>query len=341
MELEIAIVGAGHWGPNLIRNLSSNPRSNVRWVIDASDDRRAQVAQRFPGVRTGSDLTEALADDAVGAVVVATPTKTHFDIVSKALEAGRHVFVEKPLAASLEEGVALAELAERVDRRLFVGHVFLFNGAVRFVHDVIGRGDLGDLCHITMARTNLGPVRVDVNAAWDLASHDISILNQWLGALPAQVSAVGGAWLNPGVADAIFATLSYESGVIANLHVSWLNPRKGREVTVVGTQRMLVFDDLSMDEPVRIYDRGVHDAPPVADLADSFVAYRTSIRDGAITIPRVPFSEPLKAECDHFVDHVLDGGPAVSSAKVGLDVLRVLDAIDRSVAAGGAPVSLA
>ncbi len=233
----VAVVGAGHWGPNLIRNFHDHPQSEVRWVIERDATRLEEVRARFPGVRVASDVHAALGDPRVDAVVVATPTSTHHEVVKAALLAGKHVLVEKPLATDVHHGEELVELGHRAGRVLMVGHVFLYNAAVREVRHYIESGTLGRVYYVSMVRTNLGPIRGDVNAAWDLASHDVSIANYWLQAEPVGATAWGGAWLNEGIEDAVFATLRYPNGVLAHLHASWLHPRKARDITVVGDRR--------------------------------------------------------------------------------------------------------
>ncbi len=339
--VHVAVVGAGHWGPNLINNFQSSGRSSVSYVVDRDSDRLAAVAQRFPGVVTSRNFDDAANDAAVDAVVIATPTRTHFDLAKRALEAGKHVLVEKPLTDSLESSEALCELAQRVERILMVGHVFVYNPAARQVKHYITTGELGRIYYISMVRTNLGPIRVDVDAAWDLAAHDISVASYWLDATPSSVSAIGGAWVNPGVADAVFATLRYPGDVLVNLHASWLNPRKARDITVVGDKKMLTFDDVNLAEPLRIYDKQVMDQRSQPVYTDSFASFRMSVRDGDITVPRVPMmSEPLRNECEHFLDCVIQGTPPLSGGKEGLAVVRALDAISQSLREGGREIRL-
>jgi len=334
--IRVAVIGAGHWGPNLIRNFhSGGGASVVAQVVDASAARLEQLAPRYPGVRFGSDVGAALADRAVDAVVIATPTATHFSICKQALEAGKHVLVEKPITTAAAEAAALGALAAKQGRVLMCGHVFLFNPAVRKVKQLIDQGELGRVHYLSMARTNLGPIRGDVNAGWDLASHDISIADHWLGAGATAVSAVGGVYVNPGVHDVVFATLRYPNGVLVNLHSSWLNPRKARDITVVGARRMLTFDDLDLLEPIRVYDKGVKDD---AGVVDTFAGFRSSVREGDITIPRVAMGEPLKAECDHFLDCIATGKAPLTGAAMAGSVVRTLEAMTKSLAQGGAEV---
>jgi predicted dehydrogenase len=331
--IRVAVIGAGHWGPNLIRNFDNRPASVVRAVCDLDRARLDQVAARFPHVPVTDRVDLVLADPDIDAVVIATPTATHYTLCRAALLAGKDVLVEKPITTRAAEAVELSALADQEKRILMVGHVFLFNQAVRRVRAYLEAGDLGRVYFVSMVRTNLGPIRADVNASWDLVSHDISIVNYWLGGEPLGVSAVGGNWINPGVEDAIFATLRYPNGILVNVHASWLNPRKARDITVAGDRRMLTFDDMNLMEPIRIYDKQVADQPPA--VVDTFASFRASIRDGDITIPKISAGEPLKAECDHFLACVrerkrpLVGGPEAAA------VVRALEAIDRSMRAGG------
>jgi predicted dehydrogenase len=319
--LSIAVIGAGHWGPHLIRHFDNCHETRVSWVIDRDDTRLEHVRRRFPDARVGCDAAEAIADPDVDGVVVATPTSTHFEFARAALER--------------------CELAEREGRVLMVGHVFLYNAAVQRVKRYLADGELGSIYYISMIRTNLGPIRLDVNAAWDLASHDVSIANYWLDTSPMTVSAVGGNWINPGVEDAVFATLRYPGDVLVNLHCSWLNPRKARDITVVGERKMLTLDDLSLTEPIKIFDKGVTDERVGGGFVDSFASFRASVRDGDITIPRVPMGEPLGAECSHFAECIADGRPPRTGGRVALGVVHTLEALARSVQNSGAEVRVA
>lgn len=336
----VAVVGAGHWGPNLIANFERSARSRVVAVVDRDEQRLSAVAARFPTIRTSSGFESLLSDKAVDAVVIATPTRSHFELARAALAHGKHVLVEKPLTHSLVTSRELCELAGRSDRVLMVGHVFVYNAAARRVKDYIVAGDLGRIYYISMVRTNLGPIRVDVDAAWDLAAHDISLASHWLDAEPATVSAVGGAFINRGIADVVFATLRYPDDVLVNLHSSWLNPRKARDITVVGDRRMLTFDDVDLAEPLRLYDKQVGAERSRPGFVDSFESFRMSVRDGEISVPSVEPSEPLRNECEHFLDCVIDGRKPLSGAVEGLAVVRVLDALSRSLLEGGREVTV-
>ena len=255
-----------------------------------------------------------------------------------ALAAGKHVLVEKPIAHDTAASDELVRLAEVAGLTLMVGHVFLFNGAVREAARIIDSGDLGKIFHISMVRTNLGPIRMDVDASWDLAAHDISVANFLLKSQPLTASAVGGDWINKGIADAVFTTLRYPHNVLVNLHVSWLNPRKVRDITIVGEQMMLTIDDMNLNEPIRIYDKGIKDDVSTPGWADTFGSFRSSVREGNVTIPRVALGEPLLAECEHFIECVTERKTPISSGVVGADVVRTLTAITESMSLNGAEV---
>jgi predicted dehydrogenase len=333
--IRVAVIGAGQWGPNLIRNFHDRRRSEVACVVDPDAARLAEVRARFPDVRVAADAGPILADASIDAAVIATPTSTHHGLVRSALEHGKHVLVEKPIADDVGRAEELVALASRAGRVLMVGHVFLYNAGVRRVKQLVDAGELGRIYYVSMVRTNLGPIRTDVNAAWDLAAHDVSIVDYWLGARATAASAVGASWINPGIEDAVFATLRYPGDVLVNLHVSWLSPRKTRDITLVGERRMLTFDDMNLAEPVRVYDKQVTDERTAAPWVDSFASFRASVRDGDVTIPKVAMNEPLKAECEHFLDCVLQGGVPLSDGATGVAVVRTLDAVMRSARAGG------
>ena len=333
--IRIAVVGAGHWGPNLIRNFHNKQTSEVAWVVDLDASRLQQVRQRFPDLQVGSDIKSVLSDRRIDAVVITTPTSTHFAVAKAALEADKHVLVEKPLTNDAAQGEELVQLARKAKRVLLVGHVFVYNAAVQRVKQYLSEGALGRVYYISMIRTNLGPIRVDVNAAWDLASHDISIVNYWLGAEPISASAVGGVYINSGVEDAVFATLRYPDDVLVNLHASWLNPRKARDITVVGDKQMLTFDDMNLNEPLRIYDKQVADTRMQPSFIDSFATFRSSVREGNIVIPKVAMGEPLRAECDHFLDCINGKAEPLSDGAAGVAVVRALEAIVQSVQSHG------
>ena len=342
--VRIGVIGVGHWGPNLIRNFLGNSRSQVVAVAESDERRREQVLARYPGVAGHDDGVDLLLREDLDAVVIASPTDTHHRFAKAALERGLHVLVEKPLARSVADAEELGRIASAAGRVLLTGHVFLFNEGIRAVKQHIDSGELGQVQYLSSVRTNLGPIRTDVSALWDLAAHDVSIFQYWLERMPVRATGKGGIYVNPGIEDVVFATLEYPDGVLASLHATWLSPNKLRQITVVGDRKMLVFDDMSLAEPIRIYDKGVcagatDGAPvaavaPVAPIIDSFAGFRSSIREGEIVIPRVATSEPLLVECEHFLDCILRGQKPICGAAEAISVVRVLDAIERSLRSG-------
>lgn len=331
----VAVIGAGQWGPNLIRNFHNKQTSAVVWIIDRDATRLKEVHAHFPDVHVATDAKQALRDSSVHAVVIASPTSTHYALTKEALERRKPVLVEKPLTTEIKQGIELCELATKYELILMVGHVFVYNPAVRKVKEYLDAGHLGTVNYMAMVRTNLGPIRVDVNAAWDLAAHDVSIANYWLNAEPFSASATGGSWTNQGIEDTVFATLRYPKGVLVNLHASWLNPCKARSITVVGDRRMLTFDDMHLTEPVRIYDKTPSDVQVSSTYADSFASFHASIRKGDVTVPKVAIGEPLAIQCAHFLECIETGKKPFTSAREGIAVVRALEAIQRSIRGGG------
>lgn len=338
--IRVAVIGSGQWGPNLIRNFHDSRLSHLGWVVDQDEQRLKQVREQFPRVATSEKAADAFGDDGIDAVVISTPTRTHHGLAKAALEHGKHVLVEKPITDNAAAAEELCELAETMNRVLMVGHVFVHNPGVRAVRDYLDEDVVGKVCYIAMSRTNLGGFRPDVNAAWDLACHDLSIANFWLGSTPLSVSAVGGDYVNTGTADTVFATFRYPGDVLVNINVSWLNPRKVRHVTLVGDRKMLTFDDMDLNEPIRIYDKQVTDTLTNVAWVDTYAAFRSSIREGEVRIPRVRLGEPLREECEDFLGAIEEGRSPRTPGRDGLEVVRALEALDRSVAAAGRSVEV-
>jgi len=332
----VGVIGCGHWGPNHVRVFSELERSIVVACADPSRTRLDRVRQRFPNVSCTTDCEELLRDDAVDAVVIATPTHTHGSIVRRALEAGKHVLAEKPLCLTAAEGYELAASAKRADRVLMIGHVFLFNNGIMRLREMIAEGTLGRVHYLDAVRTNLGPVRGDVNALFDLGTHDISIFNYLLDAKPESVSATGSRISQDHQEDVCFATLRYSSGAVAHLHVSWLNPRKVRTLTVVGAQRMAHWDDIDPSDTLRLYDKGFDEPPSY----DTFGEFQYMLRSGDVHVPTVGRSEPLLNQAKAFVASVLDGAPLRSGTAEAIAVVETLEAATLSMANGGHSVSM-
>lgn len=338
----IAVVGAGYWGPNLIRNFHRNKDAHLHSVCDLSEERLADIRLNYPAVATTSRLGDLLADDAIDGITLATPADTHFRMVSACLEAGKHVLVEKPLATSTDECRRLIRLAEERGRVLMVGHTFLYNEAVKRVKDYITSGEIGQLYYINMQRLNLGRVRQDVNVVWNLAPHDISIVLHWLDAEPVAVSARGYTYLQEGLEDVAYINLEFADGTASHIHVSWLDPKKVRQATVVGSQKMIVYDDVNTDSMVQVFDKGITKKDISVDLGkyDTFSKFQLIHRAGDLVIPKINFTEPLALECAHFVDCIQSGKTPISDGRNGLAVVRVLEKIQQSLDQGGQRIEL-
>jgi predicted dehydrogenase len=335
--IRLGIIGCGQWGQNYLRNFADLPsRAEIVRYADVDPKQLASVGSRFPHARDSLDPEEMLEDTDVDAVIISSPSGTHAQLVARALDAGKHVLVEKPLALDPDDGGRLVDAARRSDRVLLVGHVYEYNPAIERIRELIASHSLGQLYYLQSTRTNLGPIRQDVNALWDLAPHDIAIFLFLLGSVPVSVSAVGAAFFNNGRHDVVFGTLLFPRGIIGQLHVSWLDPRKVREITVVGSSRMLVFDDLSSLEPIRIYDRGLSEVPSYT----TFGEFQLVPRFGDITIPRIPSVEPLRVQCEHFLDCIEGKTVPRSGGEDGLRVVRVLAALQRSLEQDGIPVAV-
>ena len=332
----ISVVGLGYWGPNWIRNLSQLHRADRIVACDLDDGRRERIAGMFPNVETCAKLEDLIADTDIEAVVLATPVSTHFPIARKLLDAGKSVLIEKPLATSREEGEELARIAQKNGCVLMVGHTFEYSSPVLTLADLISRGELGEIFYITSVRANLGLFQRDVNVVWDLATHDISIILMLLGRTPEAVSCQARSHYRQGVEDVAMLELHFGGNVIAFVHVSWLDPVKVRRMTIVGSRKMLVYDDTDSHEKVRVYDKGVS----IERYYDSYSDFNLSYRYGDVHSPRIEEVEPLKVECEHFVDCVLNGTQPKTDGMVGIRVVNVLEASERSLKSGGALVKV-
>jgi predicted dehydrogenase len=334
---QIAVIGCGYWGVNYVRVFNELPGAEVIWICDKNRERLNVVGSRWPGAKRTDEAREVLEDPQLDALVISTPATDHYEIARAGLKAGRHLLVEKPLTASSAESAELVELARQQELVLMVGHTFLFNAGICKVKELITAEDFGAIHYLHATRTNLGPIRQDVNAIWDLAPHDVSIFAYLLDADPLWVSAVGSRLLGQDKEDVGFATLAYHHNILANIHVSWLDPNKVREVVVVGSRKRIVFDDLNNLERVRIYEKGV--SPAETDV-DSFGEFRFLVRDGDIISPKVEVSEPLKNQCQHFLDCLANGKTPLSDGYFGWRVVRTMEAIQRSIEQHGAPVEV-
>ena len=323
--VRVAVVGLGYWGPNLVRNLHEIYEGEVVSACDRRPEALDAIRRRYPAVRLTSEFEDVLADPAVEAVALATPVSTHHRLAAAALAAGKHVFVEKPLAASSAEAAKLICSAEERALVLMPGHTFLYSPPVNIIRDLVSTGELGQIYFISMSRVNLGLHQSDVSVIWDLAPHDFSILRYWLQEVPSHVSAVSQDCILPGSADIAFVNLEFDSGTIAHVELSWLAPSKLRRTTIVGSRKMVVYDDTS-NEPVRIFDSGV-----AAPTPETFGEFRLSYRTGDVVSPHVKPSEPLSLELADFCRAIRTGSEPRSHARLGLDVVRMIEAVDKSL----------
>jgi predicted dehydrogenase len=329
-QLRVGVIGCGYWGPNLIRNLVSLPSSDVIAVADLNSKRLQHMKDLYPQLVTVHDYCQLFSMD-LDAVVISTPPATHFRIAKECLEQDLHCLVEKPLTLSSNEALELTKLAKARSLKLMVGHTFEYNPAVRMLKDIVDSGELGEIYYINTVRVNLGLFQLNLNVLWDLAPHDISILHYVLGQKPTSIHAHGEACILDGKHDIAYLYMQFPSDVIAHTHVSWLDPNKVRRITVVGSKKMLVYDDVENVEKIKIYDKGV-EAPP---YTDTFGDFHFSYRYGDVTIPYIRFTEPLTIECQHFVDSIINDAEPQSNGESGLDVVRVLEAAQRSLESAG------
>jgi predicted dehydrogenase len=321
--VQVGVVGLGYWGPNLARNFDRLPDARLRWICDASEASRERWTAQFPGARATGDLEELLVDPELDAVCIATHVPSHAELAQRVLEAGKHCFVEKPLAQSAAEAEAVVACAEESGRVLMVGHLLEYHPGLEKLKEIADSGELGDIHYLYSNRLNLGKLRADENALWSLGAHDVSVVLRLAGEEPSELSAHGECYMQQGVEDVVFCYLRFPSGLAAHLHLSWLDPHKERRFTVVGSKRMATFDDMELERKVTVYDKG---------FDQDFSSYGEYIaRSGDIWSPRISNEEPLRIECRHFVERVRDGAEPRSGARSGLRVVRVLEALQRSL----------
>ena len=332
-KIEIGIIGAGRWGPNVIGALRRLPEVNANCIADVNQSSLDQLDNRFNGLKTFTDSAALIESPELDAIMVCTPVTTHLDLVEQALLHGKHVFVEKPFGQDPRKCTELCEIAETKKLSIMVGHVFLFNSSIMELKKIIDYGELGEVQHIEAHRTNLGPVRKDVNAVWDLTSHDVSIFDFLLDSLPEAVSCVGSRRLDPKIEDTTYTTFRYPGSIIAHAHASWLNPRKVRQITVIGSKKMALWDDLNLEHPITIYDSSI--GLEQSYYSDSFASHRLSYNRGSVTLPPVPTNEPLFEELKHFIQVIQGKEKSRSSGRYGVEVAYSLQAADQSLKAEG------
>lgn len=334
--LNFGVVGCGYWGPNLIRNLSSLSECRVKLICDMNADRLAHMKELYPDAETTSEFDCVPADADIDSVVIATPVRLHFEMARKSLEGGKHVLVEKPMACSVDQCQELIGLAEKQKLTLMVGHTFIYSAPVRKIREIVSSGELGEIQYICSRRLNLGLFQKDINVAWDLAPHDISIILYVLGEDPVCVNCQGKSHFIKGIEDVTNMTLNFANGTFATVQSSWLDPNKVRETIFVGKKRMLVYDDLKSMEKIKIYDKRV-EVPP---HYDTFGDFQYSYYYGEVYSPYVQQVEPLRVQCQHFVNCIKTGAKPESSGVEGLEVVRVLEAASESLKNGGGRVEI-
>ncbi|MGZ3534432.1 MAG: Gfo/Idh/MocA family protein [Thermodesulfobacteriota bacterium] len=334
--MKVAVIGCGYWGPNLIRNFVQSNKVRELICCDMDPKRLDRMKNLYPSVEILSDYKELLRKPDLDAVAIATPVKTHHPLAKDFLLHGKHVFIEKPMTHSYETGLELVKLAEENKKVLMVGHTFEYTAAVNKVKEIVGSGELGKILYISSIRVNLGLFQPDINVVWDLAPHDISTIIYVLGEVPVSVNSQGKAHFKPNIEDVATTTLNFKDGVIAFIHSSWLDPNKIRRTTIVGTRRMLVYDDIEPQEKIKIYDKGV-DVPP---YYDTYAEFQFSYRYGDIHSPRIEDYEPLKKECDHFLTCIQKGMCPLSDGYSGLRVVSILEAASKSIKFSGRAVQI-
>jgi predicted dehydrogenase len=332
--INVAVVGYGYWGPNVVRNLVERPEFELRGVCERSPEQAARVSARYPNLRTWDNFDDVLADPEIDAVSIATPPRTHHALVRQALEAGKHVLVEKPLATSVADAEELVEIAERRELVLMPGHTFVYSPAVNKVRDLIVSGELGEIYFVTSSRMNLGIYQPD-GVVRDLAPHDLSILLHWLEKDVSTVAASGSTVFQEGVPETAFLTVCFEQGPTANVQISWLAPRKVRQMVVVGSKRMVVYDDTALDGAVRVYDRGVDFTEPA-----NFGEHQLTYRSGDMVAPRLDAAEPLGLELADFAAAIRTGSTPRSHARLGVEIVKVIEAAHESLDGQGRPVAV-
>ncbi|NGO39264.1 Gfo/Idh/MocA family oxidoreductase [Limisphaera ngatamarikiensis] len=334
--LTVGVVGCGYWGPNLIRNFRQLPGCRLKMVCDVNPDRLAHMQRLYPELQVTQNYEDLVHDPELDAIAIATPVRFHHRMARASLATGKHTFIEKPMAASVAECEELIQLAEDRGLTLMVGHTFLFSPAVRKIKEIISRGDIGPLHYIAARRLNLGLFQKDINVTWDLAPHDLSIILYIMESLPRVVSCWGNAHITPGIEDVTSLHLTFDHNRIAMVHSSWLDPKKVREMTFVGTRRMIVYDDVALHEKIKIYDARV-EVPP---HYDTFAEFQYSYHYGDMYVPYVKQEEPLKLECQHFLDCIRTGQKPLTSGREGLEVVRILELASQSLRKGGVPVEV-
>ena len=334
--INIGVVGCGYWGPNLIRNYRGLKDCRMKIICDLSEDRLKHLNSLYPEIETETSFDRMLKDGDLDAIVIATAVNYHYPLAKASLLAGKHTFIEKPLASSSDQCEELIEIAQQKGLVLMVGHTFLYSPPIQKIKEIVDSGDIGEIQYISARRLNLGLFQKDINVAWDLAPHDLSIILHIMGERPLTVNCTGSAHITPGVEDVTAMFLQFKNNCSAIVHSSWLDPRKIREMTIVGSKRMIVYDDISAQEKIKIFDTRVERPPHYDTLAEFHYAYHY----GDIYSPYVKQEEPLKTECQHFLDCINEGKIPLTSGAKGMEVVKILEASSDSLEKGGAPIHL-
>lgn len=340
--INIGLIGFGYWGPNLAKNFSQINGVFLHSICEIKKERTERIREQYPLTRLVTNFSEFIKNNEIDAVAIATPPATHFKLAKDALLSGKHVLVEKPLTTTVHQAEELIKIARQKKLTLMVGHTFEYNDAVIKLKEHIKNGEIGDVLYIYSQRLNLGILRQDINAWWNLAPHDISILLFLLEKFPIRVSAKGLTFFNNSIEDVVFAHLDFDGSVSVHIHVSWLDPNKIRKMVVVGTKKMIIYDDVSNDAKLQIFDKGIDKLgrPSGNSYPDSFGEYQLVIRSGNLLVPQINFSEPLRKECTHFIQCIRDKKKPLTDGESGLRVVRILEAVDRSLKNGGISIKL-
>lgn len=334
--INVGVVGIGYWGPNIIRNFYSHPETQVKMCCDLKDERLQFVEKTYPAIETTNEYKDVLKSTEIDLVAICTPVFTHYELAREALKAGKHVLIEKPMTSTSAQAEELINLAEQKNRQIFVDHTFLFTGSVKKIKEVIESGEIGDLLYFDSVRVNLGLFQHDVNVIWDLAPHDISIMDYCLSQKPECVIATGSDHFRGGMEDVAYMTVYYPNNLIGHIHTNWLSPVKVRQTLIAGSKKMIVWDDIQPSEKVRIYDKGVDVINGVDQVYNMLIQYRT----GDMYCPKIDGTEALKAEVTHIADCLMNGTKPVSDGQAGLMVVKILEASDQSVKNRGREIKI-
>ncbi len=336
-SIKVGVIGCGYWGPNLIRNFNENYHTYLKYVCDLEDERLERIKLRYPSVIPTKNYKDLLRDKELQLIAIATPVQTHYNLAKEALEAGKHLLIEKPLTASVREAEKLVALSRKKNLILFVDHTFIYTGAIRKMKEFVSSGELGDLYYFDSVRVNLGLFQPDVNVVWDLAPHDISIMDHIISEKPRSVVAIGGSHTGNGIEDIAYVTVKFDGELMAHFHLNWMSPVKIRRIIIGGSKKMIVFDDLDPAEKIKIYDKGI-----ILTKADKKLIYQNIIqyRIGDMYAPRIDHAEALKVLIDHLVDCISNNKNPITDGESGLRTIRILEAADKSIKKGGIKVTL-